>query len=108
LSGIGHGLGAAITEVVVSLLAGAIIAAFATSGALPQEYILLLGFINIALSIGLLFAMSKWGILYSVGWIFGVLLFSQSGILEWTDYLLYLGVPIAAIGIRIWRWISDD
>lgn len=105
LNAFGEGLRRGVIEVVGNLASGAILSVFAASGLLSPLYVFLLSAMP---AVALFFAMSKWGVLYSVGWIFGVALFATSGILSVIDLLIYLGVPLGLIGWRIWKWYDEN
>jgi hypothetical protein len=97
---------AAILEIIASFAYGVIVSSFAASGLISESVRWLFALINAVLIAGLVLAMPRWGIWFTIGWVVAVAILANSGLLEPIDYLVYLGGPAAIWGFRIWRWLS--
>ena len=95
-----HGLKRAITEIVGGFITSAIISAFVKSGILDPSFILLFHLLNVIFIISLLLKMKYWGTSYLLGWLFGLLLMSQTGLVGTLELLIYFAVPIIYLIIR--------
>jgi len=95
-----HGLKRAITEIVGGFITSAIISAFVKSEILDPSFILLFHLLNVILILSLLLKMKYWGTSYLLGWLFGLLLMSQTGLIGTLELLIYFAVPIIYIIIR--------
>jgi hypothetical protein len=85
-----------------------VVNAFAASGLLPSEYFLFFEIVNLALIIGLVFGMPRWGIIYSIGWVFAAFILFNSGLLTWIDILVYIIAPIVVLGLRGWMYYQEN
>jgi hypothetical protein len=48
--------------------------------------------------------MFYWGTTHLLGWIFGVLLLLNSGLIRVFDIVIYIGIPLAALISKIMRF----
>ena len=106
-----EGLTGAILEIVLGLIPPIILSAFIDGGIVPSYFIwifyLLSGIISIYGIVELLKEMSLWGISYIIGWLIGVFLLIDSGLLEPWDFAFYFIAPLAFLGYKILKWILD-
>jgi hypothetical protein len=107
MSDFGYGANRAIGEIVGGFVSSVIVNAFVASGLLPSSYVILFAFLNIVGLTGLIFAMPVWGLTYLFGWMFGVYLMLQTGLVGILEAFLYLGVPVVVLVIRLVMWIRD-
>jgi len=102
-----QGFGNAIQEIIGGIVVSLFINAISATGFVPSDYMLMIELINIIALVSLLFSLQKAGVAYIVGWIFGIYIMIQSGLMNFLDIILYLVVPIAIIGIRVYFWIKE-
>ncbi len=69
---------------------------------------LIIELINIVALASLLFLFQKAGIVYILGWFFGIYIMIQSGLMGFWDIILYLIVPVVIIGIRVYFWFKNE
>jgi hypothetical protein len=108
LNGLGNpekGLTEAIAEIVTSIVFGAIVAAIGSSFPSMSFYIAL---INIALIFAFVITTTKWGVLYTFGWLGGAIIFFGAGLLEPIDFFIYIVVPIGLLVIKYFLWIREE
>lgn len=98
-----HGLARAITEILGGFITSTILSAFVSSGILDPSSLLLFHLLNAILIVSLLLKMKYWGTSYLLGWLFGLLLMSQTGLVGTSEFLIYGTVPIIYIIIRSLR-----
>ena len=102
-----YGTKRAIGEIISGFVTSIIVDAFASSGLLPPSYVFLFGLINVLGTITLILTMPVWGITYLFGWMIGVYLMFQSGLIGILESILYLGIPIAILLFRIKSWLEE-
>ncbi|MEM5771427.1 MAG: hypothetical protein QW790_01620 [Candidatus Aenigmatarchaeota archaeon] len=102
----GYGVKRAIGEIIGGFVTSVIVDAFISSGLLNPAYVFLFALLNILGLILLLLTMPAWGITYLLGWIFGVVIMFQSGLIGILEAILYLGVPIFVIMLKIKSWFE--
>lgn len=108
MSDFGEGMRAAILQIIGSIIYTAIVSSLAANKVIPESYLLLFALINAAIMIVLVLAMPRWGILYTIGWIFAVGLFINSGLLSTVDIVIYTVAPLVPWGWRIWSWYDEN
>lgn len=108
MSGPQYGFKRAIGEVITGVVTSAIVDAFATSGLLPSTYLLLFGLLNVIGIAALVFAMPFWGVTYLLGWIFRIWVMASSGLIGILEIILYVGVPIAVLIVRLVLWVNQS
>lgn len=106
--GFDRGFGSAIEEVIGGVIISVFINGISLTGLLPSGYMLMIELINAGALATLLFAFPKAGITYLVGWIFGIWIMIQSGLMGFWDIVLYLIFPIAILGIRAYFWLKNE
>ena len=107
----GRGLGDAIEELlggIVIVIFSIAINAISATGLLPSGFMQLFELINIVALASLLFGFQKAGYAYLIGWIFGMFVMVPSGLLGFWDVVLYVGVPILIIAIRVYTWSQNQ
>lgn len=92
-------------EAVGGIVLGIVIGVFTRSGLLPQSTILLVGLINALVISVLVFSMPSWGVPYTLGWLFGLLIFLESGLLGLFELILYIFLPFIILVVRGILWI---
>lgn len=106
-----EGLIGAILEIGVGLITPIIISAFINGGIVPSDFIwifyFLSGIISVFVIVKLLEEMSFWGISYIIGWLVGVFLLIDSGLLTHWDFVFYLIAPLVFFGYKLGKWILD-
>lgn len=107
MSTFGYGARRAIAEVVGGIVTSAMVVAFINSGLLDPSYILLFHLMNLAGIFTLILAMPFWGTTYLLGWLFGLWIMSQSGLVGILELLIYLGASLAILIIRISKFMEN-
>jgi hypothetical protein len=95
-----NGLKRAFGEIIGGVITSSLLTAFLKSGVIPWYYVI---FIEVAGTIALFLAMKYWGTTYHVGWIFGILLLSISGLVGPVEFVLFLIIPIIIVLIRVFE-----
>ena len=91
----------AVAEIISGFITPIIIDAFAQTGLIPQYYLTILSLIVILGNITFIILMSSWGIVYTLGWLFGSFLLLYSGLLGTIDLILYIVLPIIFLVLRV-------
>jgi len=106
-----EGLARAITEIVVGLIPPIVLSAAFNSELFPSVYIwvfyLISGVISLIGILDFFKEMSFWGISYIIGWIFGVFLLLDTGLLELTDFLVYFIAPLGYLVYKIIKFFLE-
>ncbi len=87
----------AVGEIVGSLITSSFVTALVSAGVLSPFYAFLIGLGGISL----IFAMPLWGTLYLLGWIAGVGIFFNSGLIGVPELIAYIGIPLIIIIVRV-------
>lgn len=95
-------------EIISGFITPLIINAFANTGLLPWYFVTMLSLIVIGENIVFILSMSSWGILYTLGWLFGAYIFYTSGLLGILDVILYIVIPIVFLIIRFVIWFRNQ
>ncbi len=98
------GLNRALLEIVLGLIIPIIISSLVSTGQFPSYFILILYLISIGGMISLIREMSFWATSYIVGWLFGIFILANSGLLTPIDILIYL-IPIVFLVYRLLKLI---
>jgi len=107
MSAFGYGIRRATAEVVGGIITSSILIAFVNSGLLDPSYKLLFSLLNVVGVITLILAMPYWGTTYLLGWFFGLWIMFSSGLVGILELLVYLGVPLAILIIRILKFMES-
>lgn len=94
------GFSRAFSEIVVGLIIPILISSFVSTGLFPSYFIWVFHLLSIVDMISLIKAMSYWATSYILGWLFGVIILANSGLLAITDILVYL-IPLAFLIYRL-------
>jgi hypothetical protein len=105
--GFEYGFKRALGEVVSGIVTSAIADAFLSSGLLPPASAVLFGFMNMMSTVFLVLLMPFWGTVYLVGWLFGLWILVQAGLVGILDAAVYFGVPLVVLVIRFWKKLTD-
>lgn len=101
MSAFGYGARRAIAEVVGGIVTSSIVIAFINSGLLDPSYTLLFHLLNVVGIVSLILTMPYWGTTYLIGWLFGLWIMSESGLVGILELLVYLGVPLVVLILRL-------
>ncbi|MCZ7384137.1 MAG: hypothetical protein O8C63_05235 [Candidatus Methanoperedens sp.] len=95
-----HGIERIFSEVISGIIATALLTALAPAFQ-NSLFVLLFILLNIIISIALIDAMPYWGNGYILGWLVGVIILSNSGLVGIFDFILYIIPPLFIIYKRI-------
>lgn len=98
----------AVAESVGGVVMAAVMGILATLPLVQDSWGWLFAFLATMPLIALLFEMRLWSIIYTIGWFFGVILMNNAGIIPLHEFALYLGVPGAIWGVRLYIWLRDE
>jgi|YelNatPaOPRAMG01_1025707.scaffolds.fasta_scaffold27027_3 hypothetical protein len=101
-----YGFKRALTEVIMGLVLSYIVSAFVSSGLIPPQYKLLFDLINVLAIISLIQVVPYWGTAYLLGWLIGMGIMIQSGILEVWEFLIYLIIGIVVLTKRFLKGLD--
>jgi hypothetical protein len=102
------GLIQAISSVFIGLALTAAVGLCTRQGWIPAYSPLLLSLFNIIANIFTLNKMRRWGIFYTIGWLAGSLVFNALGLLETTDLIFNVVVPIILFLVRLLLWLKNS
>lgn len=102
----GYGMRRAIGEVVAGIVTSVLVGAFVSSGLLPPAYAVLFGILNMLGTVTLILAMPYWGTVYLFGWLLGLFIMLQTGLVGILDVLVDFGVPFVVWVWRIWKELT--
>ncbi len=98
-----HGYKRAITEIITGIVMGILLGTLESTGLIPPTYIFLFKLISIIGVVSLILAMPYWGTGYLLGWLLGVFIMMESGLVGILDFIVYFVVPFAIILSRFIR-----
>lgn len=101
MPGFEHGYERAITEIVIGVFLSIVLNAFIQSGLLDPSWLLYFKILNMLSSIILIMAMPYWGTTYLIGWLFGLYVMWQAGLVGILDLVIYFGIPLLFLIMRI-------
>jgi hypothetical protein len=96
-----HGFARAISEVVGGLIVSVLLGAFASTELIPSSYLLMFELLNLVLTISFVLAVPYWGTGYLFGWLFGLAIMSQSGLVGPLDFVVYFAIPLIVLVVRV-------
>ena len=99
------GLAEAIIGIVMGILLITIVDAFAKDGLIPEYFVWLFGLFSIIANIATVNSFRYAGLLYTIGWLLGSLLFRD--LLGPADIVFNIVGPIVILILRVWFWIKD-
>ncbi|RLI11896.1 hypothetical protein DRO25_01125 [Candidatus Bathyarchaeota archaeon] len=100
-----YGLRRVMGEIVSGIVTSAIVDSFLNAGLLPPAYATLFSVLNMLGTISLILAMPFWGTIYLIGWRFGLWIMLQTGLVGVGEAIIYFGVPLAVLIVRILKHI---
>jgi hypothetical protein len=95
-----YGLERAFSEIIGGLVTTIIISSFISTGLIPSYFIWLFHLLNIVDMIVLIQKMPYWATSYSVGWLIGVIILTNTGLLTILDILINF-IPLAYLVYRL-------
>jgi hypothetical protein len=98
-----YGLRRAITEVIMGFVTSYIVSALVNSGLILPQYKLLFDLMNILAIISLIYVIPYWGTTYLTGWLIGMMIMIQSGLLDAWEFVIYLLIGVAALIARFYK-----
>jgi hypothetical protein len=104
---LGHGMERAMEEIIGGIVTSVIVDAFVGTGLLPPVYAVLFSVLNIVGTIAFILAVPYWGTVYLFGWLFGLWIMLQTGMVGTLDAAVYFGVPLVVLVIRFWKNLTD-
>lgn len=90
---IDYGLNRAFEEIIGGLIASIIISSVVSTGLIPSYFILLFHLLSIGDMIVLIQKMPYWATSYSLGWLVGVIILANTGLLTNIDIVINL-IPL--------------
>ena len=87
------GFDRAFSEIVVGLIIPILISIFVSTDLIPSYFIWFFHLLSIIDMISLIKEMSFWATSYIVGWLIGVIILANTGLLTFIDILIYL-IPL--------------
>jgi len=103
----GYGVKRVIGEVVGGFVTSVMVDAFIGTGLLPPAYVVLFSVGNMLSAVVLIAAMPLWGTIYLVGWLFGLSVMLQTGMVGILEAAVYFGVPLVVLVMRFWKMLTD-
>ncbi len=73
---------------------------------IPTIYLLAIGVANEVATLKLLDNIPRWSLGYLIGWIIGVVIILQSGVIDWSGLIVYFVVPVLVFIYRIYEILS--
>ena len=107
MSKLEYGFKRAVSEIIGGFVSSVVLEVFVNAGLVPVSYMLLFHALNALGTLVLILAMPFWATTYIIGWLFGLWVMSQSGLLSVIDYLVYLVPLMFVLGLRIWKLFSE-
>jgi len=102
-----YGFARAISEVVGGLIVSVLLSAFVSTGLIPSSYLLMFELVNLALTIGFILALPYWGTGYLFGWLLGLAIMFQSGLVGPLDFVIYFVIPFIVLIVRFLKRATD-
>jgi len=101
--GFEYGLRRAISESVSAFVCSSILSAFVNSGLVDYSFVTVFHLFNVIQTISLAFKVKYWSTFYILGWLFGALIMSSSGLMEGWEYMFYVLLLVIVLIIRFSR-----
>jgi len=103
MPGFEHGVQRIFSEVISGFVMSVWVDALAKAGLLNASYVFLFKFMSLMCALALISVMSYWGSLYLLGWLFGLLVLAQTGLIGPVDFLIYFVPPLIILILRVLR-----
>lgn len=94
----------AVISLVMGILLFYILGYLVNKELIPSYSLTIFGIFNILSNLISIISMRSWGIFYTIGWLAGSLIFKEMGLLDTTDFILNIIVPIAILALRLILW----
>ncbi len=104
----GRGTNNAVQEITGGVVSSLIVNAFATTGMIPAEYMLLINLANGLATVALLASFPYLGATYLFGWFFGMYLMLQSGLMSTVDVIAYIVLPLLYVAYRGYNYVTGN
>lgn len=105
---LGYGMKRAIGEVIGGIINSVFVDAIIIgSGLISPVGAVLFGILNMLATVLLILAMPYWGTVYLIGWLFGLGIMFQTGLIGILDAVIYFGVPLLVLIVRFWKMLTD-
>jgi len=101
-----YGYKRAISEIVSGAIISIVISTLVQSGLLDKSLIIYFKVLNFLALIGLIMVVPYWGTGYLLGWLFGLLVMAQSGLVNIFDFIIYFGIPLVVLIIRLAKFLE--
>jgi hypothetical protein len=102
-----YGFNRAVKEIIGGLVSSVFVEAFVSSGLIPPSFMLLFHLSNAIGTLFLILAMPFWATAYILGWLFGLWVMSESGMVNLFDFLAYFIPLLLVLCVRFWKLITD-
>ncbi len=100
MPGFEHGYERAISVIFGGVILWTFLNAISSNLSDPS-FLLYLKLFNMFGTISLILAMPYWGTMYLFGWLFGLMILANSGLVGILDFVIYFGIPLMILIIRI-------
>ncbi|MDD5337191.1 MAG: hypothetical protein PHS02_01785 [Candidatus ainarchaeum sp.] len=107
-SNFGGGTNNAMEGVVYGAVSAAFVDILANAGVIPAEWMLFFNLVNGLATIGFLMKIPSWGATYLLGWLFGMYIMLQSGLMGIVDVIAYFVIPLLYVGYKIYCFITGN
>jgi hypothetical protein len=105
--GFGYGVRRAVGEIIGGIVTSVLMDAVIGSGLVSSGVAVLFGILSMLEAIVLILAVPYWGTVYLIGWLFGLGILFQTGIVGILDAAVYFGVPLVVLVLRFWKMLTD-
>lgn len=101
MPGFEHGYKRAVSEIIGGIVTSAMLNAFILTEVIDSSWVLYFKLLNMFGLITLILAMPYWGTIYLLGWLIGLFILSKSGLVGFLDFVIYFGIPLMILFIRL-------
>jgi hypothetical protein len=101
MPGFGYGVRRAFLEIITGAITALMMDSFAKTGLIPYGYLLFFNLINGLGTALLFFVMPVWATAYLIGWIVGMIIMFNSGLVSIWDMISYFIIPLIVIYYRL-------
>ena len=105
--GFWHGYQRAVSEVIGGVITAVILNAFISSGLLDPSFVLYFKLLNMLGLMALVLVMPYWGTIYLIGWLFGLIIMAESGLVGILDFIIYFGIPLVILIVRVCKKVDE-
>jgi hypothetical protein len=101
----GIGFVQVIVQILLGLATPLVINILVKSGYLSSEALPWISLILLVINIIMILTMKSWGIIYTLGWLIGSLIFLKFGLLDTASILVYIVAPVVLLVFRLFLLI---